>query len=217
LKYAVGGPSAKSDTDSATAIWPATQEDCTVNGTVSAAGYEFQTFCGLDYPRDDVTQSFTSSLQDCLELCANQANCLGVSYEASMAHGYNNCYLKSSGNSAGLYKQQFVVDTAFRLGPASNSASSSISRTIVSSTATSSTLASSSTQHSSKDWIAGAVIGPLGFIFLIAAIMFCVFRRRHRTKTAPGVTNDETAPAYATYRKDPVVISELDSRPVGEL
>jgi PAN domain-containing protein len=215
LKYAVGGPSAKSDTDSATAIWPATQEDCTANGTVSAAGYEFQTYCGLDYPRDDMTQSFTSSLQGCLELCANQASCLGVSYEASMAHGYNNCYLKSSGNSAGLFKQQFVVDTAFRLGPASSSASSSMSRTTLSSTPTTSTLASSSRHHSSNAWIAGAVVGPLAFISLIAAILFCVFRRRHRTKAAPGLTNDEMAPSYATYRKDPVVLSELDSRPVG--
>ncbi|RMZ87785.1 hypothetical protein DV736_g4989, partial [Chaetothyriales sp. CBS 134916] len=114
LKSAVASPAKTQlyEIDSATAIWPSTQEDCIANNTVVAKDYSFQTFCGLDYPKDGMKHSFAGSLQECLDLCAGLSGCLGVSYEASMAHGYENCYLKSSADTAELQNQQYVVDSA---------------------------------------------------------------------------------------------------------
>jgi Multi-glycosylated core protein 24 (MGC-24), sialomucin/PAN domain len=231
LKYAVGTPTTQSfEMDAATAIWPNTQEDCTVNGTVTAAGYEFQTFCGQDYPRDDLVQNFAASLHDCLGLCAGQASCLGVSYEASMEHGYENCYLKSSATAAGLYTQQFVVDSAFRMGPASSSASPSTASSASPPTASSASPSTStsqstgsaahigatsdSTQHSSKSWIAGAVIGPLVFIVLIAGLVFYIYRRKYLKTRDSGISGVEAKISHSTYQEGQKPVQELDGRAI---
>lgn len=244
LKYTLGSPTTQPyEMDAATAIWPSTQDDCSVNGTVIAGGYNFQTFCGLDYPRDDTAQRFADSLQECLGLCAGQSGCFGVSYEASMANGFENCYLKSSASAAGLYKQQYVIDSAFRLGPASSattsstipslssssdtpvgSVSSTTARLLSSSTApvgaasNSTTPLGNSTQHSSMAWVAGAVIGPIALITLVAGLALLLYRRK-RPRTTSQLGNRELsaeAPGLPqTQDKAPVKpVTELDGRPV---
>jgi PAN domain len=227
LKYGLGSATTQPYAmDAATAVWPSTQEDCTVNGTLSKAGYDFQTYCGLDYPRDDTVQSFAGSLLDCLALCAGQAGCLGVSYEASMAHGYENCYLKSSATTAGLYKQLFVMDSAFRLGPASSSAaSSSSSRVAASSTSAAessglSAQVSAASNSAPKSWIAGVVIGPLALIALLAGLVFFLRRRKRRAATpsgvpAPAKEDGGAARTVSELGGREKHISELDGRPVG--
>ena len=226
LKYALGSPTTLPyEMDAATAIWPSTQEDCSVNGTVVVEGYNFQTFCGLDYPRDDTVQSFTSSLQECLGLCAGQSGCFGVSYEASMEHGYKNCYLKSSASAAGLYKQQFVVDSAFRMGPVSSITSSSTTPSLSSSSAApagaasnSATPSGNSAQHPSMAWIAGAVIGPIALIALVAGLVFLLYRRKRPGTTLQPGTAELSAVAPVLFRNQDRApakpVTELDGRPV---
>ncbi len=204
-------------------------------------------------------QSFTGSLQECLGVCAGQSGCLGVSYEASMEHGYKNCYLKKSASTAGLYKQQFVVDSAFRLGPASSVAASSTTLSLSSTTpspslssavpvgtaSNSATPSVNSAQHSSMAWIAGAVIGPIAFIALVAGLVFLLYRwkrpgtaaqPRHAELSAdapglfrwkrPGTTaqprNAElSAEAPGLFwqqdRAPAKPVTELDGRPVGRV
>ncbi|KAF2648472.1 hypothetical protein K491DRAFT_737430 [Lophiostoma macrostomum CBS 122681] len=211
--------------DSAVAIWPTgNEEDCAgISGDFTTQGVSFETHCGQDYPYNDYKQAFATSLEDCMGQCASvKGSCAGVSYEASMAHGYMNCYLKSAVGVNLLMTQDFVVDSAFVVKRQSGSssaisltaqASSSFASTATSdsissltpglllsmssattapssasattpgaeasTTATGAAVAHTST---SKAWIAGAVIGPIVGIIIIALLCMLFFRRRKATR-----------------------------------
>ena len=218
LKKAVPTPVEQTfEIDIAVAIWPDTVEDCTDLSADFQAENGFQTHCGQDYPYNDVPgkQFNANSLEACIKMCAAQEDvCAGVSYEASMNHGYLNCYFKSAVGSNGLTKTSFSVDSAFLVqrNPSSSSAAATASPSLVpgilsSATAVSSSSSASSTQSpaptsptdsasptasstnnsSSKAWIAGAVLGPLVFLALITVLALYFYRRARgsRRESAP--------------------------------
>jgi hypothetical protein len=80
---------------------------------------QFSVSCGLDLVGADLIRQPADSLTDCVNICAsthhNDARCEAVTYEASAAHGSNNCYLKSS--VPALVQQPFEVDSAVAIWP----------------------------------------------------------------------------------------------------
>ncbi|KAF2821104.1 hypothetical protein CC86DRAFT_386646 [Ophiobolus disseminans] len=178
--------------DSAVAIWPTNNQlDCDDISEDVQAQKGFQKYCGQDYPYNDDVKYNANSLASCVDLCAARGiSCAGVSYEASMAHGYHNCYLKSAVGRNNLVTQAFRVDSAFlvRGNAVTSSARATAQNTLSplgtgpsSSTVTLLTISSSASSGSvtttpalqiplasasspSRVWIAGAVIGPLALL-----------------------------------------------------
>ncbi|ORY16887.1 hypothetical protein BCR34DRAFT_583962 [Clohesyomyces aquaticus] len=211
LKSTVDGPAQQGNqSDAAIAVWPNVQEDCaSIPSDFQSQNLKFTTYCGLDYPHDDYKVIHATSFKDCMGQCAsNRPSCAGVSYEASMHNGYNNCYLKRTASLSGLYTWNFVVDTAFvvaspvqsslsrnlptptttlyrQLSPNSTSTISLPSATQPSPTPTSSSLAQNTPL--SKAWIAAAVMGPLLVVAIVAFLGFFFYRwdKLHKLQPSP--------------------------------
>lgn len=187
--------------DSALAIWPTTEADCTnIESGFTSNGAGFDIYCGKDYPQDDKGSEHTNSMKECMERCAVDSSCAGISYDAAMANGFFNCYYKSKIAVSGLKVETVVIDTAFVVrdeipsesastisaSPTSlvQATSSGFTTSIASSSPTTSSMepTSSPTSHSSgsKAWIAGAVVGPIAAIALVAFLCFFFYRRGRR-------------------------------------
>ncbi|KAF2726704.1 hypothetical protein EJ04DRAFT_173424, partial [Polyplosphaeria fusca] len=84
---------------------------------------QFFVSCNVDLPGSDSERLPASSLLECVNICANSHliqghRCEAVVYEASAAHGTDNCYLKNAVPS--LFQQTFVVDSAVPVWPTDN-------------------------------------------------------------------------------------------------
>lgn len=112
-----------------------------VSPYMANGGVVFELHCGLDYAGGDLVGYHEKSLDTCMEACARYGSgCVGVAYEASLAHGWINCYLKSQ--LAEPAQQAFVVYGTRVVG--TSTSSSLISSTSSMSTPTSSVTTSSS-------------------------------------------------------------------------
>lgn len=188
--------------DSAIRIPDDVQDDCEgLAEELSVNNTRFHKYCGMDYPRNDDGVDHANSMEDCLRICADHSECAGVSYEPGMAHslGYWNCYLKSATATQGLVKQTWKVDSAFAvdtdgntettisssLAPTSTLAAvSSLTLSLPSAPVATSTSSTNNTGGSSpsKAWIAGAVLGPVLGVVLVALLCFLLYKRRQKTR-----------------------------------
>ncbi|KAH8883571.1 hypothetical protein GQ53DRAFT_811353 [Thozetella sp. PMI_491] len=64
--------------------------------TLAAGSVSFNMECGLVINGGDLSQAHSASLTDCMSLCAATPACTALSFDATMAMGFENCYLKSS-------------------------------------------------------------------------------------------------------------------------
>jgi hypothetical protein len=172
---------------------------------IAKNGAEFALSCGLDYYGSDMAWTHNTSLDNCMEQCAEYWGCVGVAFEASLEHGWDNCYLKSQLSQP--TQQAFVMHGA-KIVETSSSASSTSTST--SSTGTQTPLgvtpspspsqsATSTSQGGSNNGLKlGLAIGiPLGVV-LIAAIGVLLFRYR-RARGGDG-ERDYTTAAVAGSR-----------------
>ena len=95
------------------------------------------------------------SLDDCMDACAAYGSaCVAVAYEASLAHGWVNCYLKSTITQP--TQQAFVVHGARVVG----TSSSSLSQFSASSTTSTSTSSMTTGSSLATQTLLGATPGP---------------------------------------------------------
>ncbi|KAK7991489.1 hypothetical protein PG988_000283 [Apiospora saccharicola] len=81
--------------------------------TQSALGMQFQITCNKVMSGNDIEVQFQMSFEDCMRACAKNSRCGGVSFEASQAFGFKNCYLKSPFSAtSGQILDQPSIDTA---------------------------------------------------------------------------------------------------------
>jgi len=87
--------------DTAMAQFPQATSNCDTLGATSVSGTgNFNVFCGAAITGNDLLQTFSQTFQACMGVCATTAGCSAVSFDASMALGFQNCYLKSATRSA---------------------------------------------------------------------------------------------------------------------
>ncbi len=165
LKSAVPTPTVQTFVmDAAVAAGPTATEDCAALGPTHTAQARvlFRTYCGYDYQRDDLVQSFAADMGACMDQCvqhntaAAAGSCLGVAYEASQLTGFQNCYLKDGNNTADLVSPAFVVDAAFIVGTAALPTTSPAG---ASTPSPSPSPSSSPSPSPSIAWIAGPIVG----------------------------------------------------------
>jgi MYXO-CTERM domain-containing protein len=222
--------------DAAAAIATPASSDCSSLGeTYTVGSTVFQLYCGKDFPQNDLVQFHEDTMEGCMEQCVSYSQessyCAAVSYEASQAHGYLNCYLKSSTKSGSLETQAFVVDSAFVIQDALITSSSTIESSIpatsvtaaatilgttsnmpsplpsnpataaASSTPSISLIPSESPSSPSRVWISGIVIGSVAIVALVA-VGLLLLRRRQRRKQ--DIVNPSVAQLPAQQQLVPV-------------
>ncbi|KAF8861583.1 hypothetical protein BDZ45DRAFT_248959 [Acephala macrosclerotiorum] len=175
-----------------------------VSPYTSRNGLQFSLSCGLDYDGGDLSANHSSSLDACIEQCAAYGSgCVGVAYEASLVHGFANCYLKSQVSTP--TQQAFVVHGAKLIGTSTTSSTLSTSSSTSSVSVTSSISTSSSAQVSLEATPStsptstatstntkglkiglgvGISVGVLLFA-LLAIFLFRYFRDSHARKNLP--------------------------------
>lgn len=88
--------SSQSDTDAGIAIFPTASSNCpTLGGSQTNNNGKFDTFCNVIVNGKDIIQNFAPTFQDCMGQCAGTTGCNAVSFDASMAGGFKNCYMKT--------------------------------------------------------------------------------------------------------------------------
>lgn len=193
LKSAVPTPTVQTFVmDAAVAAGPTATEDCAALGPTHTAQARvlFRTYCGYDYQRDDLVQSFAADMGACMDQCvqhntaAAAGSCLGVAYEASQLTGFQNCYLKDGNNTADLVSPAFVVDAAFIVGTAALPTTSPAG---ASTPSPSPSPSSSPSPSPSIAWIAGPIVGGVAGLTLLAlAARWFVARSDSRAKSRSG-------------------------------
>lgn len=101
-------------TDAAVGQFPGASSNCATLGgsqVVQPGGVNFGTFCNFIIDGKDMAQNFAATFQDCMGQCAGTTGCTAVSYDASMAQGFKNCYMKT-GASASDNLADAGIDTA---------------------------------------------------------------------------------------------------------
>ena len=152
LKNAIGTPkqeetildSAIVDSDSV----PTPATDCENLGSrYDLSTDSFNVYCGKDIKGSDITRVAALSMKDCMKQCDSRADCRGIAYEASLVHGYLNCYIKNSNASPdGLVPQSFSIDAAIRTEGAISQSTSSAARGSITSVESASDRATAPTQ-----------------------------------------------------------------------
>jgi hypothetical protein len=88
--------------DAAAALFPQMPpSDCT-NSVRAAGNSNFQLFCGQIFNGGDLTQIHSQTLNGCMQQCASNQQCAGISFDASLNQGFMNCYLKNAVPSANM-------------------------------------------------------------------------------------------------------------------
>lgn len=102
--------------DAAVAQFPpgGASSNCASTGgaqTVQPNGVSFGTFCNFIINGKDLGQNFAATFQDCMGQCAGTTGCDAASFDASMAQGFKNCYMKT-GATEGDNIADAGIDTA---------------------------------------------------------------------------------------------------------
>lgn len=201
LKYAAGRAVTQTYSMDGAYSAPTPESNACVNEVspyISHSGLAFELHCGLDYAGGDMTGYHKESLDGCMDACAAYGSaCVAVAYEASLAHGWVNCYLKSAITQP--TQQAFVVHGARVVGTSSFSSLSQFSASSATATptslmATGSILATqtllgatpgpaSNTRSSGStiDLKVGLGVGiPLAFILAAVVGIMVLLKRRRR-------------------------------------
>lgn len=194
-----------------------TDEDYT-----SSDDSNFALHCGKANQGTNMTEVHANDFTSCMDACAsNDKGCVGVVYDSTLQGGYDNCYLQ---NTSSVFTD--VPSSMYAVLTGAKPKDSSGKNNSTSSDNNSSKGSSSDdNKSSSKAWIAGAIIGPLLGIALLAALVWFL-RRKKRTahpnadelpadapkvnpyaQTPPQGHGNEPSPAYAQYATVPT--SEL--------
>lgn len=164
----------------------------------------FAVHCGQTNQGTNMTSVQTQNLTSCMDECATYKNgCVGVVYDSSLQGGFNNCYLQNTSSvfndvSSSTYavlsapKPQTSGTGSSGSGSSGSGSGSGSSSSSGSNSNTSSSSSSASTS-SSKAWIAGAVIGPILGLALIALAISLL--RRRRTKSSPAISEADSGAA----------------------
>ncbi|CAK7212015.1 hypothetical protein SCUCBS95973_001319 [Sporothrix curviconia] len=84
------------------AQFPAASSNCgTLGASVTQSSMNFNLFCDNIIDGADLKQSNAVTLQDCMDLCVSTSGCDAVSFDATYAAGFKNCYLKTAAGSTG--------------------------------------------------------------------------------------------------------------------
>jgi hypothetical protein len=124
--------------DGAAALFPPASSNCgSLGSSAAVSGTNFGIFCGIKNSGAEISQAFASTFQDCMTQCSTTSGCGGVSYEAAMTQGFNNCYLKKSSVGAGDNASTSGFDTAIlQANAAAAGGGSSAAQSVVPSTIT---------------------------------------------------------------------------------
>jgi len=127
----------------------------------------FSTICGYDSDGRGLLDLHTPDLGACMDSCANYVNgtqsCVAAVYNPDATLGFENCYLKSS---LGQVYSHTLTHFASVVGNVTGSDSGNGTATGTGTGPSDS--GDDSSSSSSKAWIAGAVVGPLAGVGLIA-------------------------------------------------
>ncbi|KAF2846552.1 hypothetical protein T440DRAFT_228068 [Plenodomus tracheiphilus IPT5] len=201
--------------DSALLLPTDVTDDCTnLRQEIDANGKRYNLHCGNDYPGDDLPSVHAQSLNDCVGKCAVNEECKSVSFDPYMAVSsmYWNCYLKSSAKLDKLVIGGSTMHSALVVSGNSSDASA-VSTSITPSSTMTSSPASTNTGStlpanndakpaSSKAWIAGAVVGPVAGIALVAALYFFLFKRGRRNRAGKVMPSELPQQDFYGGRRD---------------
>lgn len=157
-------------------------DDCLsrANGTAVASNNEmFQLNCNQDNRGSNVTVHHADSIDSCIDSCATytRSDCSGVVFDASMANGYENCYLKF----------------AFGVTDSMDGVTFAIKQTSP----------SGSHHKDSKAWIAGPVVGVVVAFLLAVAYWTWQWRRwQRKRRQEQNVQNHTLVEAQAWHRPE---------------
>ena len=160
---------------------------CT-NGTSSTASNKdvFEVGCANDLSGFDLAQVHAGNMSSCIDSCATYSNattgdCAAVVFDSTLQRGWQNCYLKSkTGASYSKPGTNYAVKTKNTSGQSGGSGGSSGSGGGSS---------DGNTNHTSKAWIAGVVVGVIAALAIIGGAIWFFLRRRR--------ANDEPASELA--------------------
>lgn len=149
---------------------------CNSDPYITANDQTFHKTCDTKMDGPFIGQVHTDTFDACIDYCASLVNdtakCTVALYQPTAADGFENCYLKTVSASA-YSDSSYHVAVLNQLEYPSGSEPTS-------------TPATTSNPHPSsgnKSWIAGAIIGPLAAIGLIAGLILWWNRRKRRQQS----------------------------------
>lgn len=166
---------------------------CVNENYTTPNGQIFQNLCSIDLNGPAPGPAYrTESLELCIDSCSRNESCKAISYNPDATNGFENCYPKSAPGDR--YSHDNTNSAVFvAMGPIPDSGNATQTNTTSSPTSSSTSAASSeptsessSSGGGSKAWIAGAVVGPLAGIALLAGL--AVWWRRRKRGTHAGNT-----------------------------
>ncbi|KAK3318989.1 hypothetical protein B0H66DRAFT_477743 [Apodospora peruviana] len=99
--------------DAAVAQFPGATSNCpTLGGSQTALSTNFNTMCGTIIAGFDISQNFAPTFQDCMGQCAGTNGCAAISFDASQAQGFKNCYLKTAVTNSSAVAPNLGIDSA---------------------------------------------------------------------------------------------------------
>ena len=105
--------------DTAVGIFPQASSECQgLNGQATSSGSNFGTFCNNIINGKDIGQAFAATFLDCMGQCGATGGCGGVSFDASMAQGFKNCYMKSQVAQGDMIVDQGIDTAILNAAPA---------------------------------------------------------------------------------------------------
>ncbi|KAK5080080.1 hypothetical protein LTR70_008958 [Exophiala xenobiotica] len=208
---------------------PTMLDDCSLLGQQTNTESSIYTvYCGVDLSGGNIRKMPATSMAQCLALCDQTADCVGLAYESSAHNGPYNCFLKGVDHGGPVTIEITTINAATKqlavVAPTSSSSSesapSSQTPTPTSSEPPSSTAATSSSPTTStpdSGLSTGAKVGigvGVGVGALTAALLvgWYVMRRR-RTRAA----KINTPPMTQTERHLPSELEQSSPHPQPEL
>jgi hypothetical protein len=126
---------------------------------------DFVTYCDSDDEGNNLWAYHEDALEDCLNMCAKwngSEACIGVSFDAQLLGGWENCYLKNATDTIVVA----MNITLARLSSNTNGSDTNGSR------------------PSSKAWIAAPVVSVA--VLATSAILVWIYLRKRRSRLAPS-------------------------------
>lgn len=144
--------------------------ECPKDKSYAAPGDKhFEIHCSQVNTGRNITSLHMKNITSCLDACASSTqNCTGIVFDSSLQAGYQNCYLQNSTNVIiDREKATYALLTDSTPTPSSNDAHE--------------TPDDGNSEEGSKAWIAGAVIGGVAGVAIIAFAIFWWRRRKNKS------------------------------------
>ncbi|KAK8062558.1 hypothetical protein PG997_014655 [Apiospora hydei] len=127
---------------------------------------QFALSCGTNMGSDSLSNHFASSLQDCMEQCAQTSMCKAVSFNADQTLGFQNCFLKSAAKSELLVAP--MLDTAMVVRPPDEDEDGLVEN--------------DNNSNAQTNTMIIIAVSVSGFAFLFSLGLLCWWVHRRRTK-----------------------------------